>query len=151
MELDSFIELSNQMCEPLESIITNFKEFVVNDIKNNCNYVNNGNLYYVEYKIPTGYISKYGKVVCFNVLENYLTGKEINRVLYTIINNKELYDLDIKKIKNNYEIKENMFAKFIYLHPDEDGNIDEDKKYLTKYNNADGIIYPIVIQKNSKK
>ena len=39
-----------------------------------------------------------------------------------------------------------MYGKYIY-GTDDEGNIDEDKKYLTNSNSAVGIIYPIVITK----
>lgn len=50
--LDKFIIVSMQKCESLDTLIYNFKQFIVNEVENNS-YIENGTLYYVDYKIPT--------------------------------------------------------------------------------------------------
>lgn len=77
-----FYPLVNYMCPPIETIISNFMNYVVSQVKNETSYLQNGTLYYLEYDIPTAYISKYGNASCIKVLEKFLKSNGINRVEY---------------------------------------------------------------------
>jgi hypothetical protein len=147
--LDKFQKYTMQKCGSLDTLVYNFKQFIINDVENN-RYIENGTLYYVDYKIPTAYIAKYGNIECTSILETYVKSKDINRIPYKSYDNKDecvrLYNSDWKIVKNHLWIKENMYGKYIY-GTDDEGNIDEDKKNLTNSNSAVGIIYPIVITK----
>ena len=147
--LDKFIIVSMQKCESLDTLIYNFKQFIVNEVENNS-YIENGTLYYVDYKIPTAYIAKYGMLECTSVLETYLTSKDINRIPYKSSVNKDyglrLYNSELKTVKNYLGIKENMYGKYVY-GIDNEGKTDKDKKHLVNSNAVVGIIYPIVIKK----
>ena len=147
-ELDSFQMLVSSTCPPLETLITNFKEFIVAQVKNDSTYMQNGTLFYIEYDIPTGYVSKYGKEACLEVLEAYFHSDKIKRILY--INNcdedEEYMTRKLEFYKKNLFVKENMYARYGYEYDDDDYN--RGNKIIVNAANADGILFPILISKN---
>ena len=166
LELESFYSLVNTMCPPIETLITNFKEYVVSQVKNESGYLQNGTLFYIEYDIPSGYIAKYGKEACLDVLENFLQSNKIKRFVYISDNsiyNQEIYEEDqenkedendednnycsnkLEMYKTKLLVKENMYARYEY-------EIDNDSyskgdKLIISHSRADGILFPILFTK----
>jgi len=138
----SFMKIVSSKCSPIDSLITNFQKYIENEVNNECNYINESTLHYIEYDIPTAYIAKYGRSACLNVLENYLKSPEINRCNYS----DPSYYL-YKHEKSQFAIKENMYAKYVYKKESDSTNGD---KFLCSDNcYADGILLPVVIKKDT--
>jgi len=139
------MEIINTKCPTLDTLIINFQKFIENEVENECNYIKDGTLHYIEYDIPTAYIASYGNNACIDTLTQYLESSEINRKIY-MCNYINCDTNDYKKAKSRLLVCENMYAKYKYQV---DFNYDKGDKYCVSSNNADGILFPIVIKKTN--
>ena len=130
----------------IDKLVENFKNAIINEIENNCTDKNEGTLHYFEYDIPTAYIAKYGRSVCVEYINEYLTSDTINRKLadniYEIF---KFQQVPVYVVTKNVAIKENQFILY------EDKPYSSQKYITLKFSEADGILLPIVIGKSPNK
>ena len=147
MPLFSFMEIANKKCPPLATLTTNFQKYVENEVNNECNYIKDGTLHYIEYDIPTAYIARYGSEKSIKILDKFLKSIEVGRVPF-FANYTQFWEPNYKRIKYLNVINENMYAYYRYKIDDDFNNGD---KYFVNLEDGTvhGILFPIVIKKTN--
>jgi len=134
---EEFQKIINTNIGSIENLIDHLKLFIINEYNKNKDLFTNGTINYIDYRIPSGYISKYTHLECYNIIKNFL--EKNNRKQFE--NNIDC-STNVNYILNKLWLKENEFMPYRLEYI----NMKKDKiKVMDKYGTSViGFIIPII-------
>lgn len=104
---DEFQKIINTNIGPIENLIDYLKLFIINEYNKNKDLITNGSIYYVDFRIPSGYISKYNNLECYKVIKTFLEKHHRKQFRNTVDCSK-----NVSEMLNNLWLKENEFIPY---------------------------------------
>lgn len=129
---EEFNEIINAKIAPIDHLITIFKNHIINEYKKHYDNIKIGYIHYIDFEIPSGYISKYGITTCIQTIKDVLIKYNRIEVDYNVYKYK---NNNINSLIEDRIIKENNFVTYRMY--------DDGSKVWSEYF-VNGFIIPVV-------